>query len=162
MGFRSEKRGVTEAVSVSLQLAVLLLVITSLASIMNGYFEAQTDITRNETLEMQGQQVSRTIGVVDRLVRTSDSDGEIGQTLSLSREVSGQVYYARIINSSDAGSGAICSQSCILLYTGGMDQRVPVRYTSETEVNSTRVQGGSLYIYRPNDREHIRVEVTDS
>lgn len=160
MGERPTERGVVEPVSVALQLAVLLLVIVSLASIMSGYFDAQTDVTRNQTLEQQGQQVSRTVGIVDRLVRTSESTGEIGQTLLLPNEVNGRAYYFRVINASDAGPSMPCEQSCLLLWTGGMEQRVRVRYTSSVTVNSTRVQGGGLYIYRPSGREHIRVEGT--
>lgn len=146
-GFRTDQRGVSEVLGHLLSVAIVGMVMFGVVVSASTYFQQRDQVDTANELETQGQTLARTIGIVDRLVRQSDSRGEIGRTVALPATLGDERYRITIINRSKADTdGAACSRQCLLLRTEDITERV--YFTSVSEVASTTVVGESLYVVR--------------
>jgi len=107
-------------------------------------------------MEEQGQRVAHTIMTVDRLVRQSDSDGEIAQSLDLPTQIRNERYRITVINSSRVSSSSACTRQCLVFKTGEISRTV--NFKTEYPVESRTVIGGPLRVVRPDNGSIIRVQ----
>jgi len=148
---RGDGRGVSEVVDYLLGVVIVGVLVSGLVVSANAYFESREDTATAATLEREGQELSRTIGTVDRLVRESNSSGEIGRRVDLPSSVGSSHYTVAIVNRSGAADGERgCDRPCLVLSTGEVTQRVYVR--SMTPLAGGERLGGDLYVVRePGD-----------
>lgn len=158
-GIRSADRGVSEVVGYVLSVAIVGMVVVGIVVSAGSYFDRRQAVAVGSELEAQGQQVARTIGIVDRLARQSDSSGEIGRTVDLPSQIGDERYSITVINRSRASAGDTpCDRSCLLLSTD--DVRRTVSVVSVTTLEGVTVTGESLYVVRPSGETTIRFDGT--
>lgn len=137
--------------SVAIVGATLLGIVVS----AEAYADQRRDVAAGNDAESEGQRLARTVGIVDRLVRASDSDGEIGRRIDLPERVAGQRYTIGLVNRSRAAGSGPCDRPCLLLSAGDVTRRVYV--SSVTELRAGRVRAGSLYVVRPAGADRIEI-----
>jgi len=152
----ADERGVSEVVGYVLSVVIVSATLFGIVVSAEAYADRRAAVAAGNDLEGEGQRLARTVGIVDRLVRTSDSGGEIGRRIALPKRVAGERYTIRVVNRSLAGTGEPCDRPCLVLSTDDVRRRVflaPV-----TELRAGRVRGGSLYVVRPAGEDRIEVE----
>lgn len=131
-----------------------------------AFMEQQSVVSTENRLEENGEQVSRTIERVDRLVRQSGSSGEVGQAIGLPEEAGGKYYRMHVYNqtASETECGGVASHDqvgCIVLETTDQTSdsaaSTVVYYRSETTVQTNHIQGGSVYVVRAEGSDEIEV-----
>jgi hypothetical protein len=153
--FRSDERGASELVGYLLSLFIITFLMAGLIVPASTYFDGQESIATSNELETQGQQLSSTVHSVDRLVRQSNSSGEIGQTIALPETAQGNSYTVEVINESVASNpDSACDRQCLRLEAGDVTQVVFFR--SLTTVEATSFVGGPVYVVRPDGESTIR------
>lgn len=156
-GHRREDRGVSEVVGYLLSVAIVGMVMVGVVVSASAYFEQREEVAVSTDLEEHGQHLSRTVGIVDRLVRQSNSSGEIGRQVDLPSTVGDERYRITIVNRTRASApDSPCNRPCLVLATDDVTRRVYVASVTTLEAGS--VVGGSLYVVRPaaGDRLHVR------
>lgn len=153
--FHSDERGVSEVLGHLLSVAIVGMVMFGVVVSATTYFQQRDRVDTATELETQGQTLARTIGVVDRLVRQSDSRGEIGRTVDLPATLGDERYRITVVNRSKAASdGSGCSRPCLILETDDVAERV--YFASVSTVASTTVVAGPLYVVRKRGGEQIQ------
>lgn len=158
--FGGDRRGVSEVVGYVLSVAIVAMLMVGVVSSAGAYFQQRHAVSVSNELEIQGQQLARTIGVVDRLVRQSDSSGAIGRTVELPDRVGEERYRVRLVNRSRAArSGSPCDRPCLTLSTEAVTQRVYLR--TVTPLRAGTVQGQQVYVVRPSETAAIELRSRD-
>ena len=157
--FSDTERGVSEVIGHLLSLSLVTVVMVGMVVGGTSYLDTRTEISTANTLDTQGEQVSRNIMTVDRLVRKSSSGGEIGQQVDLPEDVETGSYTITVVNKSMAGSSAACDRQCLVLEAD--DVRRTVYFATEYPVKGGTVQGGALYVNRPEGGDKIELEVRE-
>lgn len=154
--FARDRRGVSEIVGYLLSVAILAMVVVGLIGSATTYFDQRHRVSVGSGLERQGQQLSRTVGIVDRLARQSDSDGEIGRVADLPEQIGDERYSVTVVNRSRARKeDSRCDRPCLVLST---DETVRTVYLAPvTRLRGGTAVGGSLYVVREADSGVIRL-----
>lgn len=160
-------RAVSSVVGYILNLAILIAVLTSIAALGVTFFDSTTSPAVENELETVGNDLAGSIQEVDRLVRQSGSTKKIGQTALLSDQIRSEDYIVEVINQSYAVSGAPpgsqvthadrCDRSCLVLESVDSDSLTIINYVTRVDVQSARLPGGDVYIFRPSDSTLIHV-----
>jgi hypothetical protein len=149
-------------------LALVTVLIGGLVVTAGQLYDSESASEAENSFEEMSPQITGTIQQVDRLVRQSAADGEIGDTVQLDTAVGKTSYVVEVINQSYAKNGTPadsdieyagqCSRACVVLAgtTGGALH--VTNYVSVTTVESTRVEGGPLYVVR--DEGATGIEIT--
>ena len=157
-GFGHDERGVSEVIGYVLSVAIVSMLMLGVVVASSSYFEQRQQVSTGTALDERGQQLSRTVGIVDRLVRQSDSSGEIGRSIELPAVVGEERYRIRLVNRSQAAEpDTACDRQCLLLSTDDVTRRVYV--SSVTKLRGGSVVGQSLYVVRESGAESIRIRV---
>lgn len=160
MSLRGDTRGASEVIGYLLSVVLFTIVITGTIVPASTYFEGQDRIAASNQLETTGQEFTGTIQSVDRLVRQSDSPGEIGQQIALPESIRGSGYTVTVINeSAAAASGTACDRQCVILDGDEVSQTVYFR--SVTPIENTTVNGRTIYVSRPAGESMIRLNATN-
>lgn len=154
--FTTDTRGVSEVVGYLLSVVIVGSVLVGVLAGTATYVDQREQVAAGTELDQRGQRLARTVGIVDRLVRQTDSGGEVGRTVALPERVGDSNYRVRVVNRSRAGDpGTPCDRPCLVLSTGAVSRRVflaPV-----TTLRSGSVVGGSLYVVRPAGADAIEL-----
>ena len=137
---RDDNRGVVEGVSIVASIAILLLfsgaIIGSLQVTSQG-----SEIAQRNQITFEGQKVAGELAKVDRLVRSSNSNGQIGRHISLSDRIGNRQYQITTVTEGDGDPK-------LILQTVDEELKVTIPYGTRTTVEETTVQGGDIYIVR--------------
>ena len=137
---RDDNRGVVEGVSIVASIAILLLfsgaIIGSLQVTSQG-----SEIAQRNQITFEGQKVAGELAKVDRLVRSSNSNGQIGRHISLSDRIGNRQYQITTVTEGDGDQK-------LILQTVDEELKVTIPYGTRTTVEETTVQGGDIYIVR--------------
>ena len=137
---QDDNRGVVEGVSVVASIAILLLF--SGAIIGSLYVTSQgSEIAQRNQITFEGQKVAGELAKVDRLVRSSNSDGQIGRHISLSDRIGNRQYEITTVTEADGDQK-------LILQTIDEELTVTIPYGTQTPVEETTVQGADIYIVR--------------
>lgn len=140
MDLHDDNRGVVEGVSVVTSIAILLLfsgaIIGSLHVTSQG-----AEIAQRNQITSEGQKVAGELAKVDRLVRSSNSGGQIGRHISLSDRIGSRQYEIMTVTEADGDQK-------LILQTVDEELKVTIPYGTQTTVKETTVQGGDIYIVR--------------
>jgi len=142
-----DNRGMSEAIGTILNLLVLAIFITGLFAGLNTSTEG-ADIAQRQQLESEAQKVSGQMATVDRLVRGSESTGQIGRHITLSNRIGNERYTITIVEDSP-GEGQV------VLKTVSSEKEVSVPFEMDTPANETTVDGGDIYIVRKSGENTI-------
>lgn len=159
-GFTAETRGVSEVVGYLLSVVIVGSVLVGVLAGTTTYVEQRERVATGTQLDEHGQQLSRTVGVVDRLTRQTESDGEIGRTVELPATVGNSGYSITVVNRSSAGAAASpCDRPCLVLEDGDVSRVVYL--APVTTLRAGSVVGGSLYVVRPRGGDAIELREVD-
>lgn len=163
---RSDTRGASSALGYVLNLGIMALVMTTVTFTGAAFMDQQSEVSTENRLGENGEQLTRTIQRVDRLVQQSGSSGEVGQALGLPPQAGGKYYRVHVFNQSASATecGGVASNpevGCIILETtddsDGGATSATVYYRSDTTVETNTIQGGSVYVVRPDGETGIEV-----
>lgn len=164
---RFDSRGVSSVLGYILNFAIVLVLLTSIAALGVGFYDSTTGSAVEGELAAVGNTLAGGIQGVDRLARESTSDGEVGKTVRVASQISGDDYAIEIINQSYATSGVPagsplshadkCDRSCLVVESLDSDALVVINYVTLIDVESTRLPGGNVYVARPDGSTLIRV-----
>ena len=144
-----DDRGMSEAIGTILNLFVLMIFITGLFAGLNTSTQG-AEIAQRQQLDAEAQKVSGQLATVDRLVRGSESTGQIGRHITLSDRIGNQRYTITIEENSP-GEGQV------VLKTASSNMEVSVPFAMETPANETTVDGGDIYIVRKAGEDSISI-----
>lgn len=155
-GIEADTRGVSEVVDYLLSVVIVGSVLLGVLAGTTAYVEQRERVAVGDELDEHGQQLSRTVGLVDRFARQSGSDGEIGRTVELPETIGQSAYEITVVNRSRAGAAdSPCDRPCLVLSDGDVSRSVYV--APVTTLTSDTVLGGSLYVVRPADSKLIEL-----
>jgi len=140
----SDTRGVSSTVSYVLNLGILLVLFISMLYGASAFVDSSSDASTRKALETTGQSVAGTIEAVDRLNRSTSSSVELGQRISLPDEIRGNSYRITITDGDDSG---MCDPDSLQIESNDIQESIS--FVSCSEVAETDVQGGDLYVVRP-------------
>jgi hypothetical protein len=159
-GFAANTRGVSEVVGYLLNVVIVGSVLVGVLTGATSYVEQRERVAVGTELDEHGQQLSRTVGVVDRLARQTESDGEIGRTVELPEGIGESGYRITVVNRTRAAAaGSPCDRPCLVLESGDVSRRVYVEPVTTLRANS--VVGGKLYVVRPSGEDVIELRRAD-
>jgi hypothetical protein len=155
-GFAADTRGVSEVVGYLLSVVIVGSVLVGVLAGTTTYVDQRERVAVGTELDERGQQLSRTVGVVDRLARQTNSGGEVGRTVELPARVGDSNYRVQVVNRSRAvAPDAPCNRPCLVLSTGDVSRRVFVEPV--TTLRSGSALGGPLYVVRPAGSDAIEL-----
>ena len=137
---RDDNRGVAEGVSVVASIAILFLFSGAIIGSLNVTSQGAEIAQRNQIMS-EGQKVAGELAKVDRLVRSSNSNGQIGRHISLSDRIGNRQYEITTVTEADGDQK-------LILQTANEELKVTIPYGTQTTVEETTVQGGDIYIVR--------------
>jgi len=151
-----DDRGVSIAVGYVLNLAIATILFSALLIGGSGLVESQTRIVTNDELSVTGQQLASELSSADRLVRAG-GEADLAE-LSLHTELPDRTAAGGY--TIEIGYNESTNNGTIELRSTNPEVVVTVPFRSETNVEETTVNGGSVEI-EYNDGED-RLEVTSA
>lgn len=142
-------RGVSTAVGYVLNLAVAVILFSSLIVAGGGLVEDQRERVVRGELQVVGQRLASDLLAADRLAQTADGDGRVRSDLP--RGVAGLDYRIRV-----ASSGGSVT---LVLTTSDPRVRVSVRVENDTAVVTGTVGSGPLLVESENGTLEVRRDV---
>ena len=148
-----------------LNLGIAGIVLVSVGAVGLVFFETNETTAIESELAVFGNELAGDIQEVDRMAVDAGSVREVGQRSSLGEHARTDRYIVEVINRSDAGASDtrfehadICERACLVLVTQDGDVRAVTNYVSKTPVQSSRFDGGPVYVHRPAGSDTIRFE----
>lgn len=133
-------RGVSTAVSYSLSLVIVTLLMTGVFWGMSDLVEGQQDRAIRSEFSVLGNRIAADIGAVDRMVLAAATSPEAELTTDIPSIVAGENY--RVILNYKEPDGPLR----VNLTTAPRDVTTTIEMTNETPVAETTVDGGDLLI----------------
>jgi hypothetical protein len=143
---RPNNRGLSDAFGYIVALGMLTTLIIAFYASMPAVTQG-ADLAQRDQMQSEGQKLSGQIVTVDRLVRSSNSDGQIGRHISLSERIGNQKYTISVLSNGD--------DQQLLLETVSSEMQVRIPVKTETPITETTIPGGDLYIVRYNGENNI-------
>lgn len=144
--FFSDNRGASEVVSYMLSLAILVIIVSSIALAGTQHMDRITNQQASNQMEGLNQQIAYEYQFLDQTVRSdANPRSAISRSLGLSKSVSGQQYQIDVeyVSSSDK-----YHRYTITLSSGqGAESTVPIE--TRVPIQETSIQGGNIEIVRP-------------
>lgn len=144
-----DNRGLAESIGTIMNLFVLSIFLIGLFAALNTATQGAEIAQRNQ-MEAEGQKVAGQLATVDRLVRGSDSTGQIGRHISLSERIGNNKYTITVVvNGPD--------DQYLVLETDSSRMKATIPFATETPVTETTVEGGDIYIVRQAGESNITI-----
>lgn len=142
--YRDDSRAVSATVNYVLALAITAILISGLLIAASGYMESQRTTAIGNALDVQTEQLAKSIGEIDRLASSMETngDGEARIAVNLQDSVIDRTYRITVVNKTEAGD----QRKTYQLAANSNDINRSVRVRTSQSIVETTVQGGPVVI----------------
>lgn len=152
-GSRSRNRGVSEALSYTLALGILGMLVTGLLLQGGAVFNKATEQSMQDQAEFEAERVAAAIEEIDRQARASNTNRTISTTIDLPDDIAGQGYYVEVQTTSTGGT--------VRVFAPQEDIVAETEVMNRTKIQADQIQGGRIRIVREAGGESITIQSDD-